>query len=127
MGQGQSGPLHLHLPGLSLQLLGQVVYHAQAGGPDGMAAAKQPAAGIDGQFSTQGGYSVPDELASFSLLTEAQVLGGDDLGDRKAVVDLCYIQFLEGVPYPSLLVGYLGRQTVGGPSHQVVVRIVEGR
>ena len=103
------GVLHLALLGLALQLLVVLVDHAHAGGAGRMAEGLQPAVGVHRQLAVERERAARDVLLRRALLAEAEVLVGEQLGEREAVVHLGDVDLLPRVRDAGLRVDLLGR------------------
>src|SRR5207244_5866748 len=97
-------PLHLPLLRLPLELLVVLVDHAHAGRAGRVAEGLESAVRVDGQLAAQLEGAALDVLLRRTLLAEAEILVGEELGQREAVVDLGEVDVFSGIPYPGLLI-----------------------
>jgi hypothetical protein len=72
-----------------------------SGCADRMAARKQPATGVDGQFSGRTQLMIPNQTQCFTRTDEPEVFQGDRQGRRGGIVDLNEIN-LSGLDRPGL-------------------------
>src|SRR5690242_5790196 len=97
--------LPLALAGAALHLQIELVEHAQARGADRMAEAFEAAIDLAGERAAgieDAVHDVPDRAA---LRREAEILHGDELGDREAVMHLDQRELAARVGYPGLGIG----------------------
>ena len=109
------GVLHLALAGLALQLLVVLVDHAHAGRAGRMAEGLEPAVGVHRQLAAELERAARDVLLRRALLAEAEVLVGEQLGQREAVVHLRDVDLLRtGSVMPGLRVDVASRRSSVG-------------
>src|SRR5262245_29381923 len=75
--------LHLAFLGLPLQLLVVLVDHADAGRAGGVAEGLEPAVGVHRQLAVECERAAGDVLLGGALLAEAELLVGQQLGQRE--------------------------------------------
>src|SRR5262249_14181235 len=89
--------LHLALLGLALQLLVVLVDHTDAGGARRMAEGLEAAVGVHREVAAELEGAALHVVLGRALLAEAQVLVGEELGQREAVMDLRDVNLLSRV------------------------------
>src|SRR5205085_10716637 len=100
--------LPLPRPGAALQLQIDLVDHAQPRGADRMPEAFEPAVDLTRDFSVGVEEPVHHVARRAALRRDRQILHGDELGHREAIVRLDEIDLLAGILYARLVIGALG-------------------
>src|SRR5262249_59778355 len=95
--ESEASILHLHLAGLTDELIVDVGDHALPRRPDRVAARLEPARRVDGQIATQSGDAVLCVAPPRAGLRKAEIFVVHDLGDGEAVVALGDVDLLRGV------------------------------
>src|SRR5262249_13886361 len=88
MGEPGGSALHLTGPGLTAELGDDLHDLGGAGGADRVALGLQAPGRVDREPAPEARPALLGREAAGARLEEAQALGGDDLGDREAVVEL---------------------------------------
>src|SRR2546428_5015445 len=116
----------LHLPplGLALELLVVLVDHADARGPGRVAEGLETTVGVDRQLAVERKCAAADVLLGGALLAEAEVLVGEHLGQREAVVHLGDVDLLPRIGDTGLRVRLPGRVLRRLPAQEVEVGVL---
>src|SRR5262245_10847693 len=118
------GVLHLALLGLALQLLVVLVDHAHAGGTRRVAERLETPVGVDRQLAAELERAGGDVLLRGTLLAEPEVLVGEQLGQREAVVHLRDLDLLPRIRNAGLGIDLLRRHFGRLPAQEVEARIL---
>src|SRR5262245_53469522 len=94
VGQPDAGAVHLARAGVLAQLGDDLGDLGGAGGADGMALGLEPAGRIDRHLAAETRPALLRRDAARTRLEEAEPLGGYDLGDGEAVVQLDHVDVL---------------------------------
>ena len=107
MGQSQFCLLDLPCPSLALELLIDLVQHAQPTGTDGVTKRFEAAISIDRELAFKREDTIVDGRSGLTFLDKAKVFINQQLGDGEAIMHFCQADLLKRLGNPSLLVGLL--------------------